>query len=542
MKKNWKKRLSLLLALTMVAALLSGCGGGNGDSAGDTSGGSQTSQGGGSTAAAPTGGGDGILDVGMGYAIDSMTPFRSNTGRDQYVMKLMYEQLGVFDENQQIVPWGAKGWTTEDNLTYNIELWENITDSAGNHITADDVVWFIEESMNRGLKPCFSKIASVEKTGDYTLSVTMTMDQIGAFDTMISDVFLVSKAAFEASADEFATSFVSTSMYVCTGFEAGSTMSFEKRADYWQDPANLPACVNFVVDKVCYHTITEASQMGIALETGVVDVVVQMDLTTGVQYLDNPAYTVEQVPGNQGWTLFFSGHDSKNIASDVNLCRAIATAIDNESMITALCSGNGVVMADVCSPRHIGYNTDWENNLYYQYDVEKAKEYLAASNYNGEELTILCGSSTLLTRMVTMIQGYCAAVGINIKINSVDAAQLTAIRLDGSQYDMFINTIGGTYCADHWAIRYDPAAYEGGDGTSRHDTTLGDMLYKTWTVDGYTQENIDAVHDYILDNGVAYGLIDPNTFCVWRNDAGLENEVLEFAGYINPACSTWNNI
>ena len=485
---------------------------------------------------------DGILDIGMSYAIDSLTPFRANTGRDQYVLKLVYEQLGVFDENQVLQPWGAKGWTTEDNLTWNIEIWDNIYDAAGNHITADDIVWFITESKARGLKPCFAKVASVEKTGDYTLSVTMGMDQIGAFDTMCSDVFMVSKAAFEASADEFATAPVSTSVYKLTNFQASSTYSFEMREDYWQDPAVNPQCVRFVVPKVTYHTITEASQMGIALETGVIDVAVQMDLTTAVQYVNDNNYTTEQVPGNQGWTLFFSGADSRNISKDVNLVKAICSAIDNQGMVTALCSGYGVVMSDVCSPRHIGHNPEWDNNLYYQFDVAKAKEYLAQSNYKGEELVLLTGSSTFVTRLATVIQAFCMQIGVNIKINSVDAAQLTAIRLDGNQYDMFINTIGGTYCADHWAIRYDPNAYQLGDGTARRDMVLGEMLYKTWTVDGYTQENIDAVHDYILSNGIAYGLIDPTTFCVWRNASGLQEEVKEFAGYINPACSTWSSL
>lgn len=486
--------------------------------------------------------GDGVLDIGMSFAIDSMTPFRANTGRDQYIWKLVYEQLGVFDENQQLVPWAAKGWETKDNLTWDIEIWDNITDAAGNHITADDIVWFIEESKARGLKPCFAKVASVEKTGDYSLSVTMTMDQVGAFDTMCSDVFIVSKAAFEASPDEFATAPVSTAMYNLVNFQASSTYAFEMRENYWQDPANLPDCVRFIVPKVTYHTINEASQMGIALETSVIDVAVQMDLTTAVQYVDDKNFTAEQVPGNQGWTLFFSGADSRNISKDVNLVKAICSCIDNNGMITALCSGYGVVMSDVCSPMHIGHNPDWDNNLYYPVDLKAAKDYLAQSNYNGEELVLLTSSATFVSRMAQMIQAFCSQIGVKIKINAVDMAQLTAIRLDGNQYDMFINTIGGTYCADHWAIRYDPNAYELGDGTARRDMTLGELLYKTWTVDGYTQENIDAVHDYILSNGIAYGLIDPTTFCVWRNAAGLENEVKEFCGYINPACSTWNNL
>ncbi len=89
--------------------------------------------------------------------------------------------------------------------------------------------------------------------------------------------------------------------------------------------------------------------------------------------------------------------------------------------------------------------------------------------------------------MAQMIQAYCGAVGINVELNSLDIAGVMAIRLDGSQYDMFINTIQGPFLADHWSIRYDPAAYSTGDGTSRHDYELAELLYKTWTVEGYTK-------------------------------------------------------
>ena len=90
---------------------------------------------------------------------------------------------------------------------------------------------------------------------------------------------------------------------------------------------------------------------------------------------------------------------------------------------------------------------------------------------------------------------------------------------------MFINTIGGTYLPDHWTIRYDPAAYETGDATSRHDYDLAELMYETWTTDGFTDENIDKVHNYIKESAIAYGMVNPQSFTIWRNDAGLVKEV-----------------
>ena len=71
---------------------------------------------------------------------------------------------------------------------------------------------------------------------------------------------------------------------------------------------------------------------------------------------------------------------------------------------------------------------------------------------------------------------------------------------------------------------------------------LGDLLYATWTPEGYTTENINKVHEYLKESAIAYGLCDPYNYCVWRNDIKLTHEVYEIAGTICPAASTYEGI
>ena len=546
MKKNWKKLLSLLLALTMVAALLSGCGGGGGDVIVDDGSGTGTAApsgdgaGGGSTAA-PTGGGDGVLDVGYSIGLDTLTPFRSNVGQDSPFMTQLFESLAVINADREYEPWAAKGWeTTDGGFTYDVEIWDNITDSAGNHITADDIVWEIEETIAAALRPDFAKIESVTKTGDYTVQIKLKENMTGLFESLMKHTFVISKAAYEASPDQFGTDAVTTSAYKVTEFTASSIIRFEKRDDYWQDESLMPESVRPVTEKITYHCIPEASQMGIALETGVIDIAYRLDASTGAQFLDNPNFTVELTDNMQGFTLFFSGADNQVVGNNVELRQAICYAIDVQGLITGVCAGYGTPMYDVCPPSAIGYNPKWDTEPYYEYDLEKAKELIAASGYNNEEISILCTSSS--QRMAEIIQNYLVAAGLNCTINAVDMALLTSIRLDGTKYGLFINTIGATTLANHWSIRYDPNAYATGDGTSRHDYVLGDMLYKTWSVEGYTEENIDEVHYYLKDNAIAYGLHNPKFFTVWRNDINVINEVKEYAGYITPSASEFGNL
>lgn len=480
---------------------------------------------------------DKVVNIGFGTAIDSLTPFRSNTARNAPFFIQLYETLGVQDANKEVQPYVAKSWSTSDNgFTYDIEIWDNVTDSAGNHITAADIVWFINESKARALKPVFAKVASCEQTGDYTLQLKLTGNMYGTFETILFDTYVISQAAFEASSDEFGSSCVTTSPYVVTEFTASASISMTRRDDYWQDVANLPECVVPNAKEVNYKIITEASQMGIALETGIIDVAIDLASTTGSQFIGNSDYTVELTDGPQGWQVFFSGADSSPVANDVKLRQAICYGLDANGFIAGVAAGYATQMWDVCSPKMIGFNEAWKNEDYYSYDAKKAEQLLKESDYKGQTLKILSTSSANASRIAQIIQNYLLAMGIKAEVNSVDMALYTSIRLDGTQYDLVINTIGGYCMADHWSIRYDPAAYATGDATSRHDYELAELLYKTWTVEGFTEENINAVHNYIKDNAIAYGIVNPQVFTIWRNAAGMTREVCGgISGFVVPS-------
>ncbi len=543
MKKSFKQMLALGLAVVMTASMLTGCSGKSGnsnptDNSTSTDGNASTDTNGSGSAV----NNDGVLDIGYNAMVESLTPFRGNTLRNAPFITQLFETLAVLNENREMEPLVAKSWeTNDDGFTYNVEIWDMVTDSAGNKITAADIVWFMQESMTRALKPVFAKVESVEQTGDYTLTVKMKSNIVGTFESILRDTFVISKAAFEASTDEFGATLISTSPYKVTEYTANSILTLEKRDDYWQDETKLPKCIVPNVKKLSYHCITESSQLAIALETGIVDLVINLDPSSSSQFFNNDDYTVELAEGSQGYQMFFSGADNSEVANNVKLRQAICYSIDENGLITGLLQGYGKPMFDVCPQTMLGFNEKWLEEDYYSYNVEKAKQLLAESGYNGEPISILATSSTLTQRLAQMLQSYMMAIGIKVELNVVDMALYTSIRLDGTQYDIVLNTIGGTFLTDHWTIRYDPAAYKTGDATSRRDTVLGELLYKTWTPSGYTEANIDEVHNYIKDNAIAYGMFNPQTIVVIRKDAGLEEEVLEYQGYIAPAASKFTN-
>ena len=141
-----------------------------------------------------------------------------------------------------------------------------------------------------------------------------------------------------------------------------------------------------------------------------------------------------------------------------------------------------------------------------------------------------------------MVQNYLLAVGINCELTLADTALYMATRLDGTKYDMVINTIAAPTCR-----------MPGLSAMTRPPTrpvTLPAATTMTWPScctppgrpDGWTQENIDKVHEYLRDSAIAYGMVNPQNMTIWRNDLDLQNEVKEIAGYIAPAHPPLGNI
>ncbi len=528
MKKDWYTRILAAALIAVMVVSMVGCGK------------SEESK------------GDGVLDVVTVKAITSLTPFVTNTGfggRSTFIARVMYESLGYVDYDKNVTPWVAKSWETEDNLTYKITIHDNVYDSAGNHITTDDILWFIDEAVKQALKPVFGKLESWEKVDEYTFTITLKTKVVGVFEYLMEDIFVVSKKAYESSSDGFTNSNVTTGQYIMTEFTPNSDFAMELRDNYWGDVSSLSKEIQFKVPKIKFHVITETSQMSAALETGLVDYVDSAPMALVKQYLEkSDAYTVLEYEGCQGNELFFSGYENdgtsdkptSQMANDVYLRQAVCYAINNEAMIDGYAEGHASKMYDVCPQFFGGYQESWNSEEYYPYDIEKAKECLAKSNYDGSTLILLASVNTV--RIAEIIKNDLAAVGIEVDVYAPEIAQWQQIRLDGSTYDMMINSIGGSYLPDHWSIRYDPNAYKTGDGTSRHDYVLGDLLYKTWTVEGFTPENINEVHNYLKDNAIAYGFINMNNFSIYSNRLTLVEEVCGFQHMCNPFASTWEGI
>jgi len=294
------------------------------------------------------------------------------------------------------------------------------------------------------------------------------------------------------------------------------------------------------VDKLTVKYIAEASQQQIALETGEVDGFVGITQNL-ISSFEGSGFEVSALPSIGGMVTRFSGDGSRIVAEDANLRKAIAYAIDEQGIIQGVYGGYAQVMHGTDPVGPIGYQEAWLKNDNYNYDVEKAKEYLAQSNYNGETLELLASSSTINDRIGAMIQAYLLEIGIDLKLNIVERSLYTAMTYDGTAYDMIIMNPGGTDLAGLWYNSYNMYAYEGGDASGRHDEILTNMLIKTSTNSGFTTENIEAVYQYLRENMYDYGICQPQQADIYSANINMIERVPMIGGGLDFAACVYGN-
>ncbi len=450
-----------------------------------------------------------------------MTPWGGTaTGRHMIIYNL-YQPLVERDKNTGEV----KGILMESYEktapnTYRVKIHETIYDGAGNHVTADDVIFSFEGAIAAGNISGLKFIDSFAKVDEYTVDIVMKSEMDYQFASSIGMINIVTKAAYEASPDGMATKPVSTASYELTEWTPGTSATLTAKENYWglelADPAKKSAWHWFAqnIDVAEYTKISEAAQKSIALETGEVDMAMFCNQKEAERFMGNDDYIVHEIQDSLTVNLFFNCGE-KSILANEKLRQAICYAMDNEGIRTA-CGGYGLLACTFGSRVFADNNPKWDTDGYYNYDVDKAKALVAESGYKGETIRIMVNSGDAnRTTTAEVLVSYLEQVGIKAAIDQYDSATYAAKKYDETLYDIRIDTNAFECLADLWNQFLSTTAGKNGKSYAYiNDTTLQPMLEKLTKADTYTAENIEEAHQYIEDHALAYSTFSKMNFHV----------------------------
>lgn len=432
----------------------------------------------------------------------------------------LYESLvsvTATGETQNVI---MKNYTDKGNGVYEIEIYDYVHDTAGNPVTANDIVFsFNKADENGSYATILETLKDIRATGDYTVEMTLENERAGNLLGILSSIKIVTEAAWNASSDGMIHDVVGTSPYKVTDYLEGSYVTMEKVDDYWQTDVSLLAEHQLAnVDTIKWVIISDMSQSAAAIESGEIDHAMVISSADYGLFMDDAGnakdgYVVELADNNLTYGLTFNC--SKNsLCSDINLRKAIATAIDNEAMAQNAFQGFGRAVGNYVNPAYLDYDESLEHaDSYYSYDLAKAKDYLAKSDYNGETVKILVSSNRNAKGVMVLLEAYLAELGLTVEMSQYEAATFNSYYFGESdtEWDLTLTVDQGSTGADYlWTVLYaaDASLYDFGNLIRVDDAKLQELYNAMASKETNSTQTVKDFLDYVEENCFMYGLIE----------------------------------
>lgn len=424
----------------------------------------------------------------------------------------------------------AKNVTKVSDTVYDVELFDYIKDSKGNEITAEDVIYSFEYAASTGAYPCLgSYLDTITAIDDYNVEITLKTPTIGAIEQLLDQVPIVdSDWHSNASAEERSQNPATTGTYEVESVVSGSNFVLVAKDDFWQTDEKYISKIDHQTSKrLTYTAITEMAMVSVALENGEVDMA-EIDGTIANNFVDSNGNALDgynfftyQVPR---FNVLEYNCSEDSPFNDIYLRQACSYALDSNMIMEAagVALGMGTVCHDYGNATGGGYNTEWDTEDYYDYNLEKAKELMAKSKYaDGVDVHLLFAISTA-PNVAIVIQAQLAEIGVNVIIDSVEQALYDTMILDSTQWDLATRLPSiSDYLTSGWASRFDENVFpESRTGNFVDDDKLQKLLKDA--MDTQSPEAIEAFHDYLKEQCYAIGLYTANK-CFIGQEGVLSN-------------------
>ena len=554
------KRVMAVVLSGMMAASLAACGSGEGSSTTTTT--APAAADAATTAPAveadtpaPAAPGEKVVRIAASSDPGSLGTFDEGSSSGRWnVLSYTYETLLSLEPDGSFGSMLAKSYkklpekSTPTHVVYEIELYDYIKDSAGNPITADDVVFSYEECLNNGSGNQHTALTgnmdSIEKTGDYTVELACNKEAAGAVERMMSRVHVVSKKAYEESGDCMRTQPVGTGAYLVESWVTGSSLTLVKNEDYWQKEELRGDFQKQNADRIEYYFVTEAAQTAIGLETGSYDVVTTLNYTNAARFMEGGAssevFAVTQLRDSIIQQMWVNRSEDSPL-HDLRIAQAVLYAIDVDALIQVVMEGHGEPEYCYGSDISIGYQEKWATEPYYQYDPDKAKALLDEAGYKPGDftLTILCDTDEVRSKTAQTIQLLLADVGIQSEVTSFEQALWNTYQTDTEKFDLNIsyNTTSGHITALWNQLNSQQYAEHNMAGV--RDDKLDSLLDQA----AISQDpaDIDAAKQYMTEQAYHYSLFHKQANYVTNSNV-VREPVFDTRGNFVPTASvyTWN--
>jgi len=509
------QRLAAASLAVMMAAGLAACGGGSSSTtaAATTAAASGETKAAEAAPAADASGKRTDLVICMPEDVQSFDPVVNTAISSQATCQMIYTRLYQTNAEAQPEPLFAKEMNVVDDNTIEFVLNEGKF-SDGSDITAEDVAY----SLNRALaSPNFSTllkgVTGFEVKDDHTV-VAKTEGPVPYIQLALAHpgTGIIPKAYGEKAeaANDWNTP-VCSGPYVVESRKIGANTVIVKNENYWDNGGDTEAQNT----SLTFSVVPEASSRTIQVQTGEADVNFSFATADYSTVANDPNVKLYQKTGTT--VQYLAMNTSIEPFNDENVRKAINYGIDRDAIVAIVEDGFGTPQYSNLPPTTLGYN---ENPAGITYDLEKAKEFMAASNYPDGFTTKFLAFNDRGKRVCEATQQYLAEIGITAEIETYDSN----VRMEMSNNDQI------PIMAAQWGAMSDGAlvlprlfteeAIGGVNFAKYHDPELDELFAigrSTYDTEVRAKAYADAVA-HLGEHAVWCPLYIPDAFVLTRAD------------------------
>lgn len=410
---KYAKFLCIILALAMSLALLSACGTSETKTSNETAASTQETSNDADTEEAVYH----DLSIGTLQSADSFDPLSSEL---DIACFMVYDTILTRDpETMELAPCVAEDWTWLDDTTLKLDIRDDIYFSNGEKLTPEDVyysLWrtvYVNDSFTSSLSFADIDFDASYIDGNSLVLVYKQVNAAALIHLATRWACVLCKSYVESTSDEaFWDEPVGSGPYTLVENVAGSHSSYVRNDEYW---GSLPEA-----NEVTINYYNEASTMYVDLETGALDIAVDIAVTDAERVMngESEGITYQLVPTYD--LIFIALPEYIELFDDIRVREAIAYGMDTEAM-TAAIYGDLAEVADSTLIKGLDY---YESQGIYEYDPEKSIELLSEAGYEAGDISLrLIAPSTPVNESLSEIfQAYMNEIGIQIKIEIYDFA------------------------------------------------------------------------------------------------------------------------
>ncbi|MSP82313.1 MAG: ABC transporter substrate-binding protein [Alphaproteobacteria bacterium] len=330
----------------------------------------------------------------------------------------------------------AESWEiSADTLTYVFKL-RDAQFSNGQPVTVDDVVFSLRTAGGPTAAYAFGfePILAVEAADDSHVTITLKRPYTPLLSVLsLFAAAIVEKASFEADTDGFGQKPVCSGPFRVEEYARGSSVVMVRNDNYWDigvDGQPLP-----YLDRIEMLYVPESNSRVLGLRSGDYDVIASVPFNQARQLEGDSEVTLEAQPIFRLDYVYLNHGKAPLDKKEIRL--ALNYAADREAILKTVYFGFGEI-PNSYMPK-VNYHSDTVEQI--PYDIEKAKELVAAAGYDGTPIDLMLSTGDAPGKQIaTILQQAWQAAGLNVNIVEFESGTAWDMTTKG-EYQAYVSYI-----------------------------------------------------------------------------------------------------